>query len=74
MTLRSFAAMVLSLQALAFGCYSPHIAQGGFACGTDGGCPDNFHCGSDNRCYQGSDDRIEMSLAGAPSSMAQRNA
>ena len=60
MNLRSFAAMVLGLQALALGCYSPHIAPGGFACGTDGGCPDNFHCASNNRCYQEADAAIDM--------------
>ena len=45
--------MLFSLQALALGCYSPNIARGGFTCGSDGGCPENFRCASDNRCYSG---------------------
>ncbi len=44
---------------VALGCYSPNIAQGGFICGADGGCPDKFHCASNNRCYQG-DASIDM--------------
>jgi hypothetical protein len=38
---------------LALSCYSPNIAPGGYICGSDGGCPDNFHCAANNRCYQG---------------------
>ena len=49
--------MVASLFVAA--CYSPNISPGGFACGTDGGCPDNFHCAPNNLCYQG-DASVEM--------------
>jgi hypothetical protein len=44
----------------ALGCYSPNIASRGYACGSDGGCPDKFHCASDHRCYQEADAQIDM--------------
>jgi hypothetical protein len=35
----------------AVGCYSPNINPGSYTCGSDGGCPDKFHCAANNRCY-----------------------
>lgn len=59
MAFRQTAAVLVVALSVALGCYSPHIADGGFSCGTDGGCPDNFHCASDHRCYQ-ADANIDM--------------
>ena len=44
-------------------CYSPNIGEGRYVCGSDGGCPDNFHCASNHRCYQEADARIDMQAA-----------
>jgi hypothetical protein len=52
--LRPLAAIVLVLSGGAvFGCYSPHIAQGGFACGVGKACPDGFQCANNGLCFQG---------------------
>lgn len=37
----------------ALSCYNPNISSGSYACGSDGGCPDKFHCASNHICYQG---------------------
>ena len=56
MNLRRVPAILISLPVLlALGCYSPNIGSGRYACGADGGCPDNFHCASNHLCYQGND-------------------
>ena len=54
-------ALVVALL-IALGCYSPNIKSATYACGADGGCPDNFHCASDHRCYQEADAKIDMML------------
>ena len=53
MDLRRIAAVLVVCSLSVLGCYSPNIGEGSYACGSDGGCPDNFRCASDNRCYQG---------------------
>jgi len=58
MNLRRFTAILFSLSALTPSCYSPNIARGGFACGSDGGCPDNFRCATNRVCYQS--DSVDM--------------
>lgn len=60
MFLRWAAATVMSAALLVEACYSPNIASGGYACGTDGGCPDKFHCASNHRCYQEADASFDM--------------
>jgi hypothetical protein len=38
---------------LGAGCFRPKIISGGFTCGSDGGCPENFYCNpGTNTCYQ----------------------
>jgi len=44
-------AAVLVLGLLWAGCYNPHIKPGALICAENQVCPDNFHCGLDNRCY-----------------------
>jgi hypothetical protein len=60
MFLRWAAATLMGAALFAAACYSPNIGRGGYACGTDGGCPDKFHCASDHRCYQEADASIDM--------------
>jgi hypothetical protein len=60
MGLRRIAAVLIVAPLMALGCYSPNIGEGNYACGSDGGCPDKFHCASDHRCYQKADASIEM--------------
>jgi hypothetical protein len=55
MGLRRIAAVLIVAPLMALGCYSPNIGSGRYACGADGGCPDNFHCASNHLCYQGND-------------------
>lgn len=57
---RRIATIGLAAFLVALGCYSPHIVSGGFTCGSDGGCPDNFHCASNNRCYEEADAKIDV--------------
>jgi hypothetical protein len=63
MDLRRIAAVLVVASLSALGCYSPNIADGTYACGADGGCPDKFHCASNHLCYQKPDASFDMSLA-----------
>jgi len=60
MGLRRIAAVLVVAPLLALACYSPNIATGGYTCGSDGGCPDNFHCASNHRCYKEADASFDM--------------
>jgi hypothetical protein len=54
---RRIAAVLVTGALIAFGCYSPNIRSGGFACGDGGACPDNFQCNPVNHlCYPGPHD------------------
>ena len=71
MNLRRVAAMLVGLQTLAIACYSPNIVDRGYACGSDGGCPDKFHCASNHLCYQEADASIEMLVCKSDASAPQ---
>ncbi len=60
MGLRRIAAVLIVAPLIALGCYSPNIATGSYACGSDGGCPDKFHCASNHVCYLEADASFEM--------------
>src|SRR4051794_24458065 len=60
MWLRWVAVTLMGAALFAAACYSPNINSGSYACGTDGGCPDKFHCASDHRCYQEADAKIDI--------------
>ena len=60
MGLRQIAAVLVVGMLIALGCYSPNIATGSYACGSDGGCPDKFHCASNHICYSEADAHIDM--------------
>jgi len=71
MGLRRIAAVLIVAPLIALGCYSPNIADASYACGSDGGCPDKFHCASDHRCYQKADASIDMPVCKSDASAPQ---
>jgi hypothetical protein len=66
MYLRWGAITLMGAALLFAACYSPNIATGSYACGSDGGCPDKFHCASNHICYSEADANICKSDASAP--------
>ncbi len=60
MDLRRIAAVLVAASLGALSCYGPNIADGSYACGADGGCPDKFHCASNHLCYQKADATFDM--------------
>jgi hypothetical protein len=55
MCFRWAAATLLGAALFAVACYSPNIGPASYACGTDGGCPDKFHCAWNHLCYPAGD-------------------
>jgi hypothetical protein len=63
MYLRRSATTLMGAALFFAACYSPNIGRGTYACGSDGGCPDNFHCAPNHRCYQEADAQYDMAVA-----------
>jgi hypothetical protein len=58
------AALVCALLA-SLGCFRPKILPGGYACGPDGGCPDNFFCNKAILCVPDGSDAGVVATGGA---------